>query len=330
MSRFGLFAAGNALTDILVKVDDGLLAKFGLSKGSANFFTADQQGALLEQLGDRNLELCSGGSVANSIIAFAALGGKASFSCRLGDDRYGHFYRGEFSKLGINLNSDLVVNEGSGTCICLITPDSERTMCFSLGAGAGISMQQIEPQNIIDSEWVFIEGYQFANGAKACEMISSIVKIAKENKVKVAITFSESFIISSFGDQVRQCVESADLVFANSEEACSFTGASDVQQAFEQLCQSIPSVVVTCGPEGALIQHNGNKHRVCAFPCKPIDLTGAGDMFAGSFLYGITNNLDIDRVGRAACYLAMKVITKVGARLHGDIKQLWEIGYAAS
>jgi len=164
----------------------------------------------------------------------------------------------------------------------------------------------------------------FANPATGQSAIREAIRIAKKHGVKIAVTCSEAFVVNVFGDAFFEALKSADLLFCNETEACAVAKAENAKDAFAKLKGIVPSTVVTAGPAGAFVRHAGVEAHVPAFPCTPKDLTGAGDMFAGAFLYGINHDVAPDRAARAACFLAMKVITQVGARLHHGTKQFWE------
>jgi sugar/nucleoside kinase (ribokinase family) len=148
--------------------------------------------------------------------------------------------------------------------------------------------------------------------------------VARANSVKVALTCSDAFIPNVFGEPFRAALAQADLLFCNAEEAKAVTGASSPAAAFARLTDVVPNTVVTDGPNGAYVRYGGREAHVPAFPCEPKDLTGAGDIFAGAFLYGITHGVPAERAARGANYLAMKVITQVGARLHHGTREFWD------
>ena len=148
--------------------------------------------------------------------------------------------------------------------------------------------------------------------------------------MKVAITCSEAFVVEAFGDAFFEAIAQADLLFCNASEAQAVTRTTTARGAFEALANVTPAAVVTDGPHGAYFRYDGSEGHAPAFPCAPVDLTGAGDMFAGTFLYGITSGVSAAHSARAACYLAMKVITQVGARLHHGTRQFWEEALGAA
>jgi sugar/nucleoside kinase (ribokinase family) len=279
---------------------------------------------VLERYQKYEPKLASGGSVANSIIAFSQLGGSAAFIGCVGDDRYGLFYSNEFEELGIDIGSPIIVNESTGTCLCLITPDAERTMRTCLAVSNHLSARHVEERRIKNSEWVFIEGYVFGNPNTGQTAIREAIRMAKQHGTKVAITCSDAFVPQVFGDALNEALRQADLFFCNEGEACAVANAKNAEEAFNKLKGKIPSLVVTNGPHGAFIRHDGVEAHVPSFPSQPKDLTGAGDMYAGAFLYGITHGVPPQKAALAAGYLAHKVIMQVGARLHHGTRQFWD------
>jgi sugar/nucleoside kinase (ribokinase family) len=324
MKQIQLCGLGNAIVDIFLELSDKEFASLGFERGTMRLVELAEQQALLERFRDRDARLVSGGSVANSTIAFSQLGGVAAFIGCVGDDRYGLFYESEFEELAIDIGNPIIVGESTGTCVCVVTPDAERTMRTCLAVSSHLAARHVDEERIKNSEWLFIEGYIFANPATGQSAIREAIRIAKKHGVKIAVTCSEAFVVNVFGDAFFEALKSADLLFCNETEACAVAKADNAKDAFVKLKGIVPSAVVTAGPAGAFVRHAGVEAHVPAFPCTPKDLTGAGDMFAGAFLYGINHDVAPDRAARAACFLAMKVISQVGARLHHGTKQFWE------
>ncbi len=324
MKEFQICGLGNAVVDIFLEVSEDEFASLGFERGGMRLVDHGEQKTLLERYQSHEPKLVSGGSVANSIIAFSQLGGQAAFIGCVGDDRYGLFYTSEFEELGIDIGNPIIVNEATGTCVCLITPDAERTMRTCLAISSHLAARHVDAERIRKSDWLFIEGYVFANPDTGQKAIKEAIGIAKQNGTKVAVTCSDAFIINVFGDALREAVRQTDLLFCNETEACAITGASTAEDAFNKLKSEIPSVVVTSGPHGAYVKHAGTDTHVPAVLSEPKDLTGAGDMFAGAFLYGITHDVAPEKAARAAAFLCHKVITQVGARLHHGTKQFWD------
>jgi sugar/nucleoside kinase (ribokinase family) len=324
MKEFKLCGLGNALVDIFLEVSDEEFAPLGFERGGEHLVDLAEQKQLLERYQKHEPKLASGGSVANSIIAFSQLGGSAAFIGCVGDDRYGLFYSSEFEELGIDIGNPIIVNESTGTCLCLITPDAERTMRTCLAVSSHLSARHVEERRIKNSEWVFIEGYIFANPNTGQTAIREAIRMAKRHGTKIAITCSDAFVPKVFGDALQEALREADLFFCNEGEACAVANAKNAEEAFNKLKGKIPSLVVTNGPHGAFIRHVGVEAHVPSFPSQPKDLTGAGDMYAGAFLYGITHGIPPQKAALAAGYLAHKVIMQVGARLHHGTRQFWD------
>ncbi len=324
--EYQLCGLGNAIVDIFLEVSEDEFRLLGFERGGMQLVDVNEQKLLLHRHQHEEPKLVSGGSVANSTIAFSQLGGAAGFIGCVGDDRYGLFYAGEFEELGIDIGSPIIVNETTGTCVCIITPDAERTMRTCLAVSSHLAARHVDEERIKNADWLFIEGYVFANPATGQTAIRAAIKLAKQYGTKIAITCSDAFIVNVFGDALHEALAQADLFFCNESEACAVAKATTAEEAFAKLKGKIPSVVVTNGPHGVYLRHAGIEAHVPAFKSEPKDLTGAGDMLAGAFLYGITHGVAPEKAARAACFLAHKVISQIGARLHHGTKQFWEEG----
>jgi sugar/nucleoside kinase (ribokinase family) len=324
MREFQLYGLGNALVDIFIELSDADLASLGFERGSMRLVEPAEQKTLLDRFEKREARLVSGGSVANSVIAFSQLGGQAAFLGCVGDDRYGLFYKAEFDELGVDVGNPVVVGQTTGTCACLITPDAERTMRTCLGVSSHLAARHVDERRLKEADWLFVEGYVLANPQTGQSAVREAVSLARKHGVRIALTCSEAFVVSHFREIFFEILGQAELLFCNASEACAITGADNAEKAFAALAGQIPSAVVTDGPNGVYVRHAGVEAHVPAFPCQPVDLTGAGDMLAGAFLYGIAHGIAPDRAARAACYLAMKVITQVGARLHHGARRFWD------
>jgi sugar/nucleoside kinase (ribokinase family) len=330
MREFQLCGLGNAIVDIFVEVSDAEFASLGMERGSSLLVGAEEQNAVLARFADRDPRLVSGGSVANSVIAFSQLGGSAAFIGCVADDRYGLFYKTEFDELHIDMGNPVVVGGTTGTCLILITPDAERTMRTCLAVSSHVAAQHVDEARVQDADWLFVEGYLFANPEVGQGAIREALRLARRHGVKVALTCSDAFVVNVFAGPFREALAQTDLLFCNTAEACALTGAASAEEAFARLKDMVPSAVVTHGADGVYVRYAGVEAHVPAFRCIPRDLTGAGDMLAGAFIYGITHDVVPERAARAACFLAMKVITQVGARLHHGTRLFWDEALAAS
>ena len=324
MKEFDVIGLGNSLVDILIELTDEEFADLQFEKGTMRLVESQEQKILLELFKDHEPRLVSGGSVANSIIACSQLCGKCAFIGCVGDDRYGLHYSQEFSELKIDFPNLPIVEETTGTCVSIITPDAERTMRTCLAVSSHLAARHISAKKIAAATWLFVEGYLFANPHTGQHAIREAIRIAKAHNVKIALTCSDAFIPQVFGDAFREALSQSDLLFCNATEAMAVAGGTTAAEAFGQLKGIVPNCAVTDGPNGAFVRYHGSECHVPAFPCQPVDATGAGDMFAGAFLYGITHDVPAARAARAGNYLAMKVITQIGARLHSGAKHCWE------
>jgi sugar/nucleoside kinase (ribokinase family) len=195
-------------------------------------------------------------------------------------------------------------------------------MSTCLAASAELDKENIIPSLIEDSRWVFIEGYVVANGDPAREAITKLIKQAKSSNTKLAITMSDAFVVNGFRDFLSSILPEMDLIFCNEVEALSLAEVSELKNAFEHLSRKYKGVVVTCGAGGAHISYENDVGHVASFACEPVDLTGAGDAFAGAFLHGINGKLSPFAAGKQGCFYASKVIQQWGARLRADISSL--------
>src|SRR3954453_17995397 len=212
MKAFQLYGLGNALVDVFVSVSDQQLTQLGFERGSMRLVEPAEQKALLQKFHDAEPRLVSGGSVANSTIAFSQLGGKAAFLGCVGDDRYGLFYKSEFDQLGVDFGNPVIVGETTGTCACLITPDAERTMRTCLAVSSHLADRHVDAARIKAAEWLFVEGYVFANPDTGQGAIRQALKVAKANGVKVALTCSDAFVPEVFGDAFAAALKQSDLL----------------------------------------------------------------------------------------------------------------------
>ncbi|HEY1192146.1 MAG TPA: adenosine kinase [Gemmata sp.] len=321
--EFDLIGLGNSLVDILLELSEEEFGPLAFERGTMRLTEHEEQQKLLAAFHTREPRLVSGGSVANSVIACSQLGGKGAFIGCVGDDRYGLHYKEEFNELDIDFTNPPLFGETTGTCVSIITPDAERTMRTCLAVSSHLADRHVPADKVAAAEWLFVEGYIFANPATGQLAIREALRAAKEGGTKVALTCSDAFVPQVFGDAFRAALAQSDLLFCNATEAVAVAGGASAQEAFANLKSLVPNAVVTDGPNGAFVRYHGSECHVPAFPCQPVDVTGAGDMFAGSFLYGITHGVAAENAARAANFLAMKVITQIGARLHHGAKQFW-------
>ncbi|MBX7156192.1 MAG: adenosine kinase [Bacteriodetes bacterium] len=322
MKDLHVVALGNALVDVEYQISNEELEQTGLRKGGMTLASADEQQALLQTLADKKGYMSSGGSAANSIIAFGQFGGRGAYKSVLGNDELGHFYANEFSELGLELFADKNSDHPTGTCVVLITPDAERTMQTSLGVNSLFDKHQLVEDSIKRAEWLYVEGYKFTDD-KGAEAIEEAIFYAKKYDTKVAVTFSDTFIVMGFRDVLNKAAAEADLIFANEFEAKAYAETENMDEAFAMLASNMPNVAITLGDKGAKIKVGSSIVEIPSYPTTVINTNGAGDMFAGGFLYGITHGLTPEKAGKLASYASSKVVAQHGARLrasHIDVR----------
>jgi sugar/nucleoside kinase (ribokinase family) len=315
-----LCGLGNGLVDLLYEVEYGLIDRLGLKKGEMRLVDKDLQSQLLKHLEGKPHHRCSGGSAANTIIAFTQFGGRSAYKTVLGSDEFGYFYASEFHSLGINLLAPHI-DEPTGTCIVLVTPDSERTMNTSLGATAHFGIEHISSEFIERSQWIYLEGYKFS-AKSSTEALFYAIDLAQKFNTKVALTVSDVAIVTNFFDDVMKAIMNSDLLFCNENEAKALTESHSVVEAVSKLKKLIKNFVVTCGDKGSYVVFGEKEIDIPSYKATPIDTTGAGDMYAGGFMFGLINFNNIEFAGHLGSLAASKVVSQFGARLSGTFKEM--------
>lgn len=325
MKSYHVYGIGNALVDMEYEVGPEFLKANAVEKGLMTLVDEQRQAALLSSLDAKQHKRNCGGSAANTIIAATQLGGKTFYSCKVSSDEAGNFYKSDLISKGVRTNLESHSYDGvTGKCMVFVTPDADRTMNTYLGTTATFSNEQINYTELSKSEWLYIEGY-LVTGPTGLEAAVKSCQFARENNIKTALTFSDPGIVSYFTDGFHKIIgdQKMDLIFCNESEAMSFTKTSNVEEAFVALKKYAHTFAITTGPKGALIFDGENKIYIMAQKVSAIDTNGAGDIFAGSFLYAITHGLNYGQAGLLACNCASKLVTQFGARL--ETKQILEI-----
>ncbi len=317
MKELQLTGIGNALVDLEYRVTEAELAAFGVTKGAMTLTETQRQHEMIAALGSRECHRCSGGSAANTIIAYGQFGGNCAYSSLLGNDPFGVFYADEFRELGIVLAADQVPGASTGSCLVLITPDSERTLNTTLAVNTEFTKSNINEELIKSSEWIYIEGYKLTddNGAEA---VDKAVFYARKHNTNIAVTCSDGFIVDVFGDRLRSVLRSADLVFCNETEGKALSDTDSVDEAYRELTSRFRNVVLTAGTSGSKVRWYGVDAVAPAYKIDAVDATGAGDMYAGAFLYGVLHRHHPEHAARLASYAAAQVVGQYGARLRAN------------
>lgn len=321
---FRVCGFGNAIVDIFVRAEDHHLDGLSLEKGTMRLVEQSEQAALLERLGGRIETRSTGGSVANSIAAFAQLGGPAALMAVLGGDEWGRFYVEECDAMGVTFAGAQVEEGATGTCLSMVTPDAERTMRTCLAASGLLGPEHVREDVLGESEWLFVEGYPFSNPDRGQRGALAAVQAAKRRGARVALTCSDAWVIEGNRDALLEALSVVDLLFANEIEAMTLTQTTSVEEAFRQLKGMVPGAAVTRGAQGAWVWFGGEEVRVASPSVEAVDATGAGDMFAGALLYGLTHGYSLEEAALRACFMASRIITQVGARFSEGTRDHWD------
>jgi len=317
--RYMVYGIGNGLVDKQVKITDSELEDLRLSKGYMELADQAEQARILAYLGNRESELHAGGSAANTAVGIAQMGGTVAYTCSLAADELGRHYADDFATLGIRLASNLKPTMQTGLCLILITPDGERTMKTYLGASAQLAPEDIDAEVIAQSQWVYLEGYLLAGESTRAASFHAL-ELARQHGAKIAFSFSDGFLVANFGEHVKKIVTAyADLVFANELEAAAYTGMRDPQASLERILQDCHNACVTCSENGSYIHYGGETCYVPAFAAQPVDLTGAGDMYAAGVMYGLSRHAAPERAAQLGSRAASYVVHQMGARLPGNL-----------
>lgn len=317
MSHFDLYAIGNALVDSEYEVSDALLKTMGVDKSHMTLIDTPKRAELLSHLKKIQPRKTGGGSAGNTVVALSQLGGKAFYSCKVADDELGDFYVQDLQARGVatNLTHTRALDGQTGSCMVLVTPDAERSMCTFLGVSAELDDAALHPQDIVKSKIYYMEGYLAASPTGLQAALKGR-QVAKEAGVALALTLSDVSMIqfckagldAMLGDGV-------DYLFCNLEEAQVWCGTQDLEAIRLKLKQIAKMVCLTRGPDGSEVITADQFWHVPAEKVKAIDTNGAGDMFAGAFLYAISRGYSPDQAANLGNHTAAAVVSQHGNRL---------------
>jgi len=306
-----ILGIGNALVDVMTLIDnDNTLEKFLLPKGSMQLVDFEKSQLIKNGTGNFQRTLASGGSAANTIHGLAMLGVNTGFIGSVGNDDTGDFFENDMKKAGVKT---ILIRRDSftGTAVALISPDSERTFATHLGAAVELGATDLRPEYFTGYDILYLEGYLIINKP----LVEAACRMAKENKMKIALDLASYNVVEAKLNDFKEIIEKyVDLLFANEEEARSFTGFGPQKalNSFSQLCEV---AVVKVGSEGSWIKRGDEIIKIDAGKVILKDTTGAGDLYASGFLYGYANGLNLEKCGLIGSLMAGKVIEIIGARM---------------
>jgi len=326
MSHYDVYGIGNALVDKEFEVEDSFFAEAGIEKGFMTLIEEDKQQQLLDLLSSRYplKKQAGGGSAANTLYALSQFGGKAFYSCKVAGDEPGDFYVAELGDH--NIETNLLPHREAGTtgrCVVMVTPDAERTMLTYLGISQYVSEQELNVDAAKQAKYIYIEGYLVTSDS-ARAAARHLKKIAKDNLVKTALTFSDPAMVEYFRDGVNEVLgDGVDLLFCNEQEAKIWSEEEDFEAACNKLKTIAGQFAVTRGARGARLFDGTRYIDIPAHNVKAVDSNGAGDMFSGAFMYGITQGMNFQQAGELASLASAAVVSAFGPRLppdaHGEI-----------
>ena len=263
---------------------------------------------------------CAGGSATNTVFAVQCFGGTGFYSCKVANDESGEFYLDDLNKVGVKTNKNVAnqTDQITGQCVVMVSDDAERTMNTYLGISEVLTAEELDLEAIANSEYLYIEGY-LVTSESARKTIEVAKKVAKENGVKLAFTFSDPAMVQFFKDGLKEIVgEGMDLIFCNEAEAMAYFDTDNLDVAVASLKEIAKSFVITLGSKGALIFDGTEMIQIESNPAKAVDTNGAGDLFAGAYLYGQTNGLTAKASGELASKACAHLVEQFGARLPSE------------
>jgi fructokinase len=310
-----ILGIGNAIVDVFAQVEENFLKENNLIKGSMKLINEEEFVKLKQKI--KIEKTLAGGSVANSMAGISYLNGDASFIGKINSDEFGELYKKSLEDIDVkfiyNPKKELMP---TGTCIILITPDSERTMCTYLGISSQLAANDLSEKNIIDKELIFLEGYLWDKGLSE-KMFKQAINFAKKNKVKIAMTLSDIFCVTRHKvDFYNLLKNDLDVLIGNENEINELTGNKNLSNSINQLILLNKLIIVTRSEKGSLAIDNN-----IIIDCdsiqvnKVIDVTGAGDLFAAGFLKEYIEKSEIKKCLTTGSLMASKIIQKIGARI---------------
>ncbi len=313
---------GNAIVDVISQADDAFLKKRGLVKGTMRIIDGGEAETLYAEMGPA-IEM-SGGSVANSMAGFASLGGRAGFIGRVRDDQLGAVFRHDITAIGVDYRTPAAASGPStARCLILVTPDAQRTMNTYLGACVELGPEDVDQRVIASAEITYFEGYLFdPPRAKAAFRIAA--DIAHKAGRKVSLSLSDPFCVGRHRADFRAIVEHhTDILFANEAEVCSLYETDDFDEAARAVRGRCEIAVLTRSARGSVVVTPRHTYVIeAAKPARVVDTTGAGDLYASGFLFGLVRGRPLPECGKLGSLCAAEVIGHMGARPETSLRDL--------
>ncbi|MCP4981145.1 MAG: adenosine kinase [Gammaproteobacteria bacterium] len=323
MKKFDVYALGNALVDIEYHATPQKLLELEIDKGVMTLIDEQRQNSLVAQLEESHESMTCGGSAANTIIALAQMGARTHFDCRVSSDMTGQVFARDLHDSGVNSNLDFkpLPPGVTGKCLVFVTPDADRTMNTFLGVSAELDSSDIDIEAIKHSEYVYLEGYLSSDEGTRDAAIAAR-QIAEARDIKTSLTLSDPNMVKFFRDSLEAMIgERVDLLFANEDEAMELAVSDNLDQAVELFKNISNGFAITRGKQGALVYDGSSLIEIKPHEVEAIDTLGAGDMFAGAFLYGLSQGMSFQQSGDLAALASAKIVTQYGPRLQTNQTQ---------
>jgi sugar/nucleoside kinase (ribokinase family) len=313
---------GNAIVDVIAHADESFLAREGLAKGAMTLVEAARAESLYRRMGPA-IE-SSGGSAGNTMAGIASLGGKGGYIGKLRDDLLGEVFRHDITAIGVRFVTPAAADgPGTARCLILVTPDGQRTMATYLGACVELGPEDIDAALIAAAQVTYLEGYLF-DPPRAQEAFRTAARIAHRAGRRVALSLSDPFCVDRHRAAFHELVAGEiDILFANEAEICALYETADFAQAAAAVKGHVAVAALTRSARGSLILADGRAHDIAAAPVEHvIDTTGAGDLYAAGFLYGLTRGLPLPTCGSIGSLCAAEIISHIGARPEAALAEL--------
>jgi sugar/nucleoside kinase (ribokinase family) len=322
VSSLDVVGLGNAIVDVIAHADDAFLEQRGLNKGAMTLIDAEQAEALYDAMGP-GVE-SSGGSAANTMAGIASLGGRPAFFGKVSDDQLGAVFAHDIRSIGVAFEPTVADDAApTGRCLVMVTPDAQRTMQTFLGAAAELGPDDIEENIVRAAQVVYLEGYLW-DPPPAKQAFVKAAEIAHDAGRKVALTLSDPFCVDRHRAEFRDLVDGhIDVLFANEEEIKSLYETKSFDAALQQVRGKCDIAALTRSEKGSVVVAGDEIHVIDSEPVdKVVDTTGAGDLYASGFLWGMTHGYGLAQCGRIAGICAAEVIGHIGARPEVSLKEL--------
>ncbi|ARN73167.1 adenosine kinase [Oceanicoccus sagamiensis] len=324
MAKYHVYGLGAALVDTEIDVSDNDLQSFHIEKGLMTLVDEARQHELIENLEGHlvHSKRTSGGSACNSVVAASSFGASAYYSCKVANDENGDFYLNDLKNTGVDTDFDGEKVDGiTGKCLVMITPDAERTMNTYLGVSETFSAIDLNEAALADSEYVYFEGYLVTSDTGRAAAIKAR-QLAEQNNVKTSISLSDPGMVQFFKPGLQEMIgDGVDLLFCNKDEALGFADTQNLDEAIAAIKKVAKTFAITLGAEGAVVFDGNELIDIQPYAVKAVDTNGAGDMFAGAFIYGITHGMSFAQAGDLASKAASQVVADYGPRLTVEAHQ---------